>query len=496
MKSTKQTMILIFIMFALLQTVFFLNVDTLEYDEAIYMDIARNVRLTGVATRSIGNGVLHADHPTLYQHLLGLTTFITGENIVILRLITVLGAFLCLFFTYQIVWLATRSWQNSFIATVLLCLNPFFNIYAYFIREEMFMCLFLLMSSYAFWGYEQSNNRRSLWLATCLLACAILTKEFALLFGAVLGIYILLGSSAWLQKIKDLFVLALPSSIGLSLWVAWIWWHDPQRLDIVLDRWVGSAIGGQTDFRLTIATLDWWRIIRDDVLTYGLMVTFILCFLIAIWQRNKPPRFVLLTTGYFLLAIGVSFVIALKEPRHIMAAIPFAAISTGLLPNLAQFDPLGRKGWVRKGIAVVFIVAILLTGSLWRVPAGPNQPFAWWKTRVAARLFYEETYYHIVREAGVYLNTHTPPAAKIAVVHQGTVVGYYANRSYFLLYTMSADMVYATLNKSDYLVYDEPLFLHLSPDEIEQVEAYIAEQFEVVETVVDAYRTVQIYARR
>ena len=88
--------------FSLFQLALALTVDLPEYDEAIYLNIARSIRETGIAERPMGEGVLFTDHTPLYEYFLALSSLVMGERLLILRLLTTTFAIGCLLLCYTI----------------------------------------------------------------------------------------------------------------------------------------------------------------------------------------------------------------------------------------------------------------------------------------------------------------------------------------------------------------------------------------------------------
>lgn len=79
------------------QAILMLSVQYLEYDEAIYMDIARNIRGTGLPLRSIGeDGVPRLEHTPLYMYILAGIQCFLPESVLIARLIATLFSVGCL----------------------------------------------------------------------------------------------------------------------------------------------------------------------------------------------------------------------------------------------------------------------------------------------------------------------------------------------------------------------------------------------------------------
>jgi hypothetical protein len=110
-------------------------------------------------------------------------------------------------------------------------------------------------------------------------------------------------------------------------------------------------------------------------------------------------------------------------------------------------------------------------------------------------LYRSQYYYSLVRETGDYLAQTTPSDAIIAVIHEGPVLGYYADRHHYFLYTMSLSRTIEVLDSVNYLVIDNFIFPMQTEEEKEQVRAYIDLHFHVVKTLEDVHRQIHVYQR-
>jgi hypothetical protein len=99
-----------------------------------------------------------------------------------------------------------------------------------------------------------------------------------------------------------------------------------------LDRWFGSAAGVKTgDPRIHIGLRTW----VNDII--GVVIGPVLFFaagataaFLATWRRRVPP-IVVVPIAYVVLAVALSFVIRLKEPRYLIGIVPMIALSIALL---------------------------------------------------------------------------------------------------------------------------------------------------------------------
>ncbi|MFO7631045.1 MAG: glycosyltransferase family 39 protein [Caldilinea sp.] len=492
--------------FTAVQLLFIRNVDPVEYDEAIYMNVARSIRETGVAWRPIAGGALYAEHTPLYQYLLGYLTMIVGENIFIGRFVTLLVAAFTIVLLYHFVWRITRSRLAAFCAAWLLAVAHFFALYSFFLREEIVMSFFVLASVYFLWMAQETGRERYIWFSSIVATMAVLTKELALIFWGVLGLYALITADAWQQRLKQGLVYSLPMAVGLGMWVTWIGYHSPSRFQATVQRWLDSVAGtsaeAQASANLEVSrwgldALSWLQIVFNDLWGYGLLASLLLAGLFALLRKKWPPQIVWLAIGYLATAVALSLFINLKEPRHLIATVPMAVLATVLLIDWRWVEARLQANPRLRLLSLLLLILVTSHMWIWQLPT-QGQFFlhaAWYRPKIAHRLFREAPYYSILRDAGQFVAQYVPPNRQITVVHEGPVVAYYAARPYIFLYTLPFGGVQQALDETTYLVFDQPLFFHLTAEEVQQVMIRIHQEFELLSTVVDQHRTVDIFQR-
>ncbi len=471
-----------------------LKVKLVEYDEAIFYDIARNIQQTGLPLRSLGSkGVLYSDHTPLYPYFLS----IYGEAGVFWgRWITTLFGLGSVLLVYSI---GKRLGGRiaGWVSALLLGIHSFFALYSFFAGMEIF-CLFFLLAGLR--GGIPDDQRVSAWnwlIAGVALAIAVLFKEIMLIFTAIFGVYLLV--KFWNNRPflwKAIVLAVAPSIIALLIWGIWYWHLSPAAFIAVMRRWMAAATIGGYDPRTSLTPLQWAQRIVNDLLEPGLVALWVLALIYSIRHR----RFVMLDwilLGYPILAISFSFFVRLKEPRHLI----------GVLPNITLF--IGTKigwddllAWARvsrlRVIAITMIaLSFLFSVSPLRLPLqGMRDLKNWFDPLYAWRLFENDRYYNVLRLAGLYLQEHTGPEEIITVVHEATVTAYYANRHYNMLYTLLMEEVIRVLEGTCYLVWDHEIFLRLDEGQIGVVREYVNQHFLVEQVIRDNYREVTIYRRR
>jgi hypothetical protein len=215
--------------------------------------------------------------------------------------------------------------------------------------------------------------------------------------------------------------------------------------------------------------------------------------------------------GLLGLYIAVSFVasvfIRLKEPRYVIGLIPAACMVVGLSfdwDKLARRVWSERRGWVapakrailtRLGMVFVFLLIVVAFSPLRLLPRSGSGLERWIDPGFYYRIVHNDRYYGALAEAGAYLRVHSRPGSVIAVIHEAPAVGYYADRSYRMLYTLSHERILEVLEQTEYLVFDRVVFLSLQETEVQQVLDYIMSNFESEHEIWDSYRRVDIMHR-
>ncbi|MCU0522435.1 MAG: hypothetical protein MUF84_17300 [Anaerolineae bacterium] len=135
-------------------------------------------------------------------------------------------------------------------------------------------------------------------------------------------------------------------------------------------------------------------------------------------------------------------------------------------------------------------LGVLALSPLRLVPADGPGARRWLDPVFAQRAIDNDAYYGALARAGAYLGDNAPRDSVISVIHEGTVVGYYADRPYQMLYTLPVTDTLRVLARSEYLVYDHLVFVQQTDAEIRKVEDYIDAHFGVELDISDHRRVV------
>jgi 4-amino-4-deoxy-L-arabinose transferase-like glycosyltransferase len=473
----------------LVQLPLVLKVKIVEYDEAIFLDVASNIQRSGLPLRSIGStGVFFFDHTLLYPYFL--STY-AKEGVSFSRWVTTLFSLGCVLLVYNV---GKRSGGHiaGFVSALVLGIQSFFALYSHFVRMEIFCLFFLLVGLSLIRGASTRT-----WLAGVALAIAVLFKEIALLFTAICGVYVLINlwrdrPSLW----RTVLLVVAPSIAALVVWGIGCWLLSPSTFIAVMQRWIGAASGAGSNDPRVLAPFQWVHRIVVDLLGPGLTALWALAVIYSI-LRKRLVALDWILLGYPVLAILLSFFIRLKEPRHLIGVLPTMALFIGTKIDWNDLLGWARENRLHKVVLALVALAFLFSVSPLRLPLENARDLnAWFDPLYAWRLFENDRYYNVLRLAGLYLQEHTDPDEVITVVHEATVTAYYASRHYYMLYTIPLDRVLAILEQTRYLVWDHELFLALNEEEIQIVREYVKQHFFVEQVIRDQYREVTIHRRR
>ena len=486
--------------FLIFQVILMRYVHLTDYDEAVFLNIVRNIQRIGMPMRSIGlNGVFYFDHTPLYPYLVAASVSLVGDSPNWARLVTTQFAIATIILTY----LTVRREQtavSSFVAALLLALNTFIAIYAYFLTMAVPMMFFILLAIY--WLSKDGGNPswRYWFGAGIAAALAVMLKELALIFIFAAMIYAFVFGRNWKERITHPLWLSLPTAVSLAMWAWWGMSLGQPQFQSALMRWVNSASGANNAAGArALETLSWVQALGNTVFSWGMLALFIMVIpAYFIWFRRKLPQITWLLFLYLGIATALSFFISLKEPRHVIALIPMMAMIIGIMIPWESVWNWVRGKPVR--IIVTSLSILFLAWSISPLKVPPTDQWrhieTWWEPSFAHRAFHAQRYYSILRDTGQYLSENTSPDTIITVMHEGPIIGYYADRSHQFLYTMSYARVLETLEGAEYVVVDNKSFFHLTPEEIEFVMTYIETEFELEQLVKNDYREVNIYHRR
>lgn len=482
--------------YILIQGVIISRVGPLEYDEAIFMSVARNLNRTGDLVRSIaGLDTFYLEHTPLYPLFLSAATRIVGEQVFVLRLLTSLVGLGAVMAVYVIARRRAGA-AAGFVAGSLLAFNPFWNVYGHIIYMEAFMATMIVLAVASLSGKRPST--RSWWVAGVALAVAVMFKEFALLFLGTAAAYALFAPVERTYRYVRLLAVTTPTVVAFGGWLIWARLVAPDQFAGVMERWFGSASGAADTVRTSIGNAFWGRVVIGTLFGWGLFILLGIALVFLITRRHAREPFSLWLAMYVVGATVASFVISLKEPRHLIAVLPLAALLVALTIDWAAIWEKAKSSPQHRAITAVAGAAMLFASlpiqtfapptSLDGVEESLNPE---WNTR----LIKEGKYYGVYEVAAEHLQEHTAPDEIIHVIRAGPVASYYSDRQYQMLYYEPLPGIMDRLADASWVLVDDSEFEELSAEESAEVLRFIEDNFELDTVLMTEYRSVSLYRR-
>jgi 4-amino-4-deoxy-L-arabinose transferase-like glycosyltransferase len=474
------------------------NVHVLEYDEAVFMDVARNIQRLGLPFRSLGEqGQPAFEHTPLYLYVLSLYAQPTEIGIFGARLVTFAFGLGSMWLTFAI-GKSIRDSLAGFVAALLLAINAFFALHTFFVRMEVPMVFAMLAGLYLLLASEHGRRTGLVLAAGVWLAIAILLKEIAVLFTSWCAVYVILDYGRHRRElVLALIALIAPSVLAVALWANWAWHLSSIAFMAALRRWMNSmAAVNLYDPRAAVGMGQWVQQLAFDLLGVALVISLAISLVVTLRERKgRPNPTQVLLWGYLLSALAISFMVRLKELRHLIGVLPIAALIIGTSINWASLIQRIRasRSWLPKAAFAVAAIALLWASPL-RVPTGPmGNISSWLDTLYGRRMLENDRFYNVLRLTGRYLQEHTDPGEVITVAHEAPVTAYYADRRYNMLYTLPRATAESIVQQAGVIVWDDENFLAMTPPEVAALRKDIQVRFKTEQVIQDGVRSVTIY---
>ena len=292
-----------------------------DFDERIFLDVARHIVDTGLPTRTVAtpSPMLFFDHTPLLVYAVAAITALGGPTLEIVRLLTLMTGALTVIVVFRIAF-EVRSLGSAFVAALLLAGNPFFARYGWFVRMEVPMCLCMVLGLYLM------HHQRSL-LAGVAIAVAVMLKEVALAFWLVAGAYTVIREG-WRRGA----LVVLPTVIAFAAWVTYSMSIGSAQFLATMRRWFVSAqVAYNRDPRLRVGLVTWTKTVVATVIGPVLLVATGAAAALVVALNRRIPPITVVPMAYVVIALAASYVIRLKEPRFIIAVVPMMAVAIGLV---------------------------------------------------------------------------------------------------------------------------------------------------------------------
>ena len=204
------------------------------------------------------------------------------------------------------------------------------------------MAFLLLLSFYFLIRSEKTGAMRWCFAAGLVLAGAVLTKEMALGLAAAYFVYSVFISRRP-SRVWRVTLLVGPALAALLAWIVWAWRWSPTQAQGALNRWFASAASSGIDSRTQITTSQWSAQLGGDLLGWSVVVLGLASLYVCVKVARKETRVALVPVLYVVAAVAFSYMVRLKELRHLMAVVPMVALMIGLAISQLHDDLKAKR---------------------------------------------------------------------------------------------------------------------------------------------------------
>lgn len=422
-----------------------------DFDEAVYMDVARSIVRTGEVVTSNYPPKLFLIHPPLFYYLVSFSFALFGPGLEAGRLVSTLMSVGNLAFVF---YFLRRARGNRWAAagTLLVAVNPAFLYYGHSIYMEMTVAFWITA---ALWAFSRAGVGDSLqwerW-AGVFLGLACVTKYYAGVLVVVMALATWSRDGGGIpRRIRRLAALLVPVAVAGALWVAW-----------------GLATAGARDF--IGAQLSWglpeppgsvyswrrvnnWMFIREllGVLTPAFACLASLGLAVAARRLWRLRSLLMGSVEMVLVAFPVAYLLFLltfrnKDVKYIVPVIPALGILIGLAPTVAWVKRLPVWSRWTGTLALAALASPLL--PLYD-PVTQQRHDNLWVFGIR-----RDPEYRRYSEAGVLVGRETSPGQVVLVQRKGPIIGYYADRPYLDMWGFPPGEAIPYLKEAEFVVLD------------------------------------------
>ena len=431
-----------------------------DYDEALHLDCARGVLRTGLPIRRTGAGHVYLNHPPFYLYVLAANQALLGHGVLTGRLLNVAIAACNLMLVSASGSVLSgvtgrRAWAGMAVAAGILAVHPLVIGLATAIHFEILLTALVSASLLAVLWAEKRGSHRLYLLAGGLLGLALLTKALAIVFLGAFGLYHILCYRKRALTTWPLYLVAGPALLLFGLWFVFGAVMDPVVFEASLARWVGRA-PVSLDPRVGMDVPGWLGQMAAAGFTWPLTAVLAPALFWGVHRLQRAPQYGLVIL-YLVLGVVASLVMSTKEVRHLLPLlVPASLLAAGFLAWLCGLLWRRMGGRALASVALLVLLAAISPLEMVRVDLAES-PKTWMQASYRWRAWEADGAFLALWQAADWLGQYAPADAVLTTAVSGPIVGYYADRSYDLLYVRDYAGVTDVLAHTEILVEDAPL---------------------------------------
>jgi dolichyl-phosphate-mannose-protein mannosyltransferase len=443
-----------------------------DFDEAIYMDLARSIVRTGTVLTSNYPPRPFLIHPPLFYYLVSLSFALLGPGLEAGRLVSTLMAVGNLGFVFAFLRRG-RGARWAAAGTLLIAVNPAFLYYGHSVYMEMTVAFWMTA---ALWAFSRINAAEGLrwerWTGVFLgLAC--LTKYYAgILVGVMAMVIILEWSRSWASRIRSLAALLGPVAIAGVVWVAWGLTMGARYFIEAQLSWSEPDMSG---------SIYSWRHVSNGLFLRELVgvLTPAFAFLaavglaIAVWRVWRSRSAQRASAEWVFVIFPIAYVLFLmtfreKDVKYIVPLIPLLGILIGLAPTVTWANH--RPAWLRWTGTLLLAALSSPLLPLYDPVTGQRHDNLW------VFGIRRDAEYRLYRDAGILAGQGSSPGQVVACQRKGPIIGYFADRPYLESWGFTPEKSRPYIQAAEIVVLDRNTE-YLSPQEQAVIRQFVELDF-------------------
>jgi 4-amino-4-deoxy-L-arabinose transferase-like glycosyltransferase len=452
-RNTALLLLIILLLFLSLQMLYAYFDRAPDYDESIYLYVAKTIKSSGLPYRFFGADSPFLVHPPLFYYLVAGFLIIFGNQLFVARLVSTVFSLPIIILVYLIVS-KYKSKEVGLVSIFILAISPAFLYYSHSVYMEITLAFLSLMSIFLFLkGEEEKKTKFFVW-SGIFLGLSLITKYYSIILFLFFLLYFTLRFKWTFLSRSQFYSWFFPAVSLLVLWLVFGYF-------VGKDAFTQQTLGW---FKKPSDNVHSWRLVSNLVYLKELIGTitpvFSLLFLYGIvrWLKNLPGnreiKFMKALPIYFFLYFVYLMIMPFKDIKYIIPLLPLMVIVTGVNIDAHSLN-LRRYGGLKHmalGLALIITVVGLSPLSVLYDPTTHH--------------FYDNLYqfgikrdyqYRIYKDIGEFLKSKLKRSDTIACQNKAAIVGVYAETRYINLWSLTIEEMKQQIFASDAVVMEEGL---------------------------------------
>ncbi|MCK4427440.1 MAG: glycosyltransferase family 39 protein [candidate division Zixibacteria bacterium] len=452
-RNTALLLLIILLLFLSLQMLYAYFDRAPDYDESIYLYVAKTIKASGLPYRFFGADSPFLMHPPLFYYILTGFLIILGNQLFVARLVSTVFSLAIIILVYLIVS-KYKGKEVGLVSIFILAINPAFLYYSHSVYMEITLAFLSLMSIFLFLkGEEEKKTKFFVWSGV-FLGLSLITKYYSVILFLFFFLYFVIEFKWTFFYRPQFYSWLFPVVFLFMLWLGFGYW-------VGKDAFTEQTLGW---FRKPLGNLYSWRLVSNFVyfkeMIGAITPIFSLLFLYGIFKwlkniiKNREIKFMNILPIYFFMYFVYFIKMPFKDIKYIIPLLPLMVIATGVNIDTHSLNLRRYSGfkYLALGLALVIVVVGLSPLSVLYDPT--THHFHDNLYQFGIKRDYE---YRIYKDIGEFLKSKLKISDTIACQNKAPIIGVYAETIYINLWSLSIEEMKQQIFASDAVVMEEGL---------------------------------------